>query len=143
MSVFIPTHVRVVRHTRGRFECTQGVVLDGHTGFQRATPHTPHHDHNPQPRPQRHTTNQTTTPINQHTHTQQKHNNTLQHHIGFLFYCLPFCLFCPSFPFFVFLSSLVVLSVPCFLFLSLSSILCLFLCSPLFPMMCLVSFLCL
>ena len=49
-------------HTRGRFECTHGGVLNPHTGFstffQRATTHT-HTKHTPRPpttpRPQRHT----------------------------------------------------------------------------------------
>ena len=48
------------RHTRGRFECTHGRVLNVHTGvFQFATPHT-------QPQPQRHT----------HTHNTTQHNIT-------------------------------------------------------------------
>ena len=84
-------------------------------GFQRAAPHTPHHDHN-------HNHDHKHTQRHPSTNTQQKHSNTQQHHISFFFSFLSVC------------------SVRlCFLFMSLSFILC-FSCSPLFPMLCLVFF---
>ena len=93
----------------------------------------------PQPRPQRHTmtqhtTNQTTTPTNQHTHTTEAQQHTATSHQVFLmfpsffpvcsvfpFLSLSFCRLCLFCPFFV-------------------SYLVFFLFSPLFPTMCLVSF---
>ena len=122
-------------YARRRFGWTHG-------GFQRATPHTPHHNHNHNDT-KRHTThnqpnNNTNQPTNQHT--QQKHSNTQQHHIRFFFFFLLVLSFFPflCLPFLSVCSVRSVFSLLVFVFY-----LGLFLCSPLFPMLCLVPFLCL
>ena len=103
-------------HTRGRFESTHGGVLDGHTGVFSV----PHHT--------RHTTTTTTHNDTQHT-TNQPTNQHKTKLSFFSFLCLSFFSVC---------SVRSVFSLLVFVFYLVS-----ILCSPLFPMMCLVFFWCL
>ena len=110
------------RYTRGRFECIHGGVLDGHTGVFTDD-----------------TTTQTNQATNQHTHTTKAQQHTATSHYLFLLF-LSFLYVCLSFLFFVFLSFSVCSVRSVFSLLVFVSDPVSFLCSPLFPMMCLVSF---
>ena len=65
------------RHTRRRFECTHGAVLNLHTVvfFQRATPNTPPHTSTHT----RQDTNNTPHTPTRHRHTHQQHADTHTH----------------------------------------------------------------